>query len=131
MKLAGLPIIETKKIYLDQVEEWVDIPVWDQEELIKIVNLINWESLSLSEYKKALTSGWPGLSASAKARLKSSVAARDEFYTMIVRENWGLKPGAAQNQKRPFYSEVELENVRLWFASNKVQGRQPLILGEL
>lgn len=129
MKLAGLAIIETKKIYLDQVEEWVDIPVWDQEELIKIVNLINWESLSMSEYKKALTSGWPGLSASAKSRLKSSAAARDEFYTMIVRENWGLAPGSAFTQ-RSFYSNVDIERVRLWFLSHGGQGRAPVVLSD-
>lgn len=127
MKLTRLKILDVHKVFIDNLECWVEMPIFDQEELIKLVNEIDWEELSMTDYKRIVVQGWPGLSSAAKVKLRTA-AARDEFYNLIVKENWGLAPGAALDQQRPYYPLVESENVRLWFASHKAQGRGPDVL---
>ena len=124
--LKRLHILQHKKIYVDNLGEWIEVPVYDQKQLIELVNEINWNDLTVEEYKTLLVQNWPGLSNSVKAKLKNP-AVRNELYDVLIHENWGLSPteGSADGS---YYSEVELRNVELWFATKKVKGRQPDVL---
>lgn len=126
MRLNKLRIIEVKKIYVDGLEDWIEVPVWEQDELLKFVNEIDWDGLDMRQYKKMLVEHWPGLSASVKSKVKAP-AARDELYDVLIHENWALKPSEAMSP-RSYYSEAEKNNVMAWFASAKVQGRPPEVL---
>ena len=127
MNLRRLQVLEIKKIYVDNLAEWVEVPVFDQEELIRLVNEIDWTGLDMRQYKKMLVEHWPGLSPSIKARLKNP-AARDELYDILIYENWGLAPSEALSPGRAIYTDTEAQNVELWFASGKVKGRPPFVI---
>lgn len=126
MNLKRLHIQEIKKIYIDNLNEWVEVPVWDQEEIIRLVNEIDWEGLDMRQYKKMLVELWPGLSSSVKSKLKNP-AARDELYEVLIHENWGLAPAEALGNQF-VYTEIEKKNVEDWFASAKTKGRPPVVL---
>lgn len=118
--------MDFKKIYLDEIQEWVEVPVFDQEEIIRAVNDIDWDGLDMRQYKKLLVEHWPGLSMSVKAKLKNP-AAREELYNVLINENWGLAPGSALNHSA-YYNKIESDNVMAWFAGSKLQGRPPDVL---
>jgi hypothetical protein len=125
MNLRRVQVLDIKKIYLDRLQEWVEVPVFDQGEIIKAVNDIDWDGLDMRQYKKLLVEHWPGLSPSVKTKLKNPVA-RDELYEVLIHENWGLRPGSTMGS---YYNKIESDNVLAWFASNKLQGRAPDVLG--
>lgn len=127
MNLRQLQVIEIRKVYVDNLAEWVEVPVWDQEEIIRLVNDIDWDGLDMRQYKKLLTQHWPGLSPSVKAKLKNP-AARDELYDVLIHENWGLRPSSVLEPSL-VYTKIEADNVQEWFASHKVRGRPPDVLG--
>ena len=126
MNLKHLRPLEIKKVFVDGLEEWVDVPVWNQEEVIRLVNDIDWEGLDMRMYKKTLLEHWPGLSASVNNKIKNP-AARDELYDALVHENWALSPAEALGNVFT-YTETEKDNVMAWFASSKVKGRAPVVL---
>lgn len=119
---------EVRKVYVDNLAEWVEVPVFDQEEVIKLVNDIDWEGLDMGAYKKTLVEHWPGLSATIKAKLKNPVV-RDALYDVLLHENWGLAPSTLLLEEAT-YTSIESDNVQAWFASNKVKGRAPTVLSD-
>lgn len=127
MNLKRLPILEVKKIYVDNLAEWIEVPIWEQDEIIKLVNEIDWDGLDMRQYKKILVDHWPGLSSSVKAKLKNP-AARDELYEVLLHENWGLRPSRVIPSEGTYYTRVEKTNVELWFASGKTHGRPPDVI---
>lgn len=120
MKLA---VLEFKKRYLDHLEIWVEVPEWDQLDLLKYVNEIDWDDLSEEEYKKLLVEHWPGLPNTVKTKLDDPVV-RNELYEVLLHENWALVP----SDRRSYYSEVETRNVELWFKSHGKKGQSPAVL---
>ena len=126
MNLKRLRIQEIKKVFIDNLAEWVEVPVWDQTELVEVVRDIDWEGLDMRQYKKILVEHWPGLSSSVKSKLKNP-AARDELYEVLIHENWGLAPVEALGNQF-VYTETEKNNVQDWFATGKVKGRPPVVL---
>ena len=127
MNIKKLHPVEVRKVYLDDIGEWVEVPVFNQEEVIRLVNEVDWEGLDMRMYKKTLLEHWPGLSASVKNKIKNP-AARDELYDALVNENWGLAPAEALNSQA-YYSEVESQNVQTWFKTGgKLHGRAPDVI---
>lgn len=124
MNLKRLRVLEIKKVYLDGLAEWVEVPVFNQDELIQLVNAVDWEGLDMRQYKKILTEHWPGLAPSVKAKIKNPTA-RNELYEVLINENWGLAPSVLAPDS---YSQVEKRNIELWFSSNKTRGRKPDVL---
>ena len=125
--IKKLKPIDIKKVYVDALESWVEIPVFNQEEVIRLVNDVDWEGLDMRMYKKTLLEHWPGLSASVKNKIKNP-AARDELYDALVHENWALSPAEALNSKA-YYTEVEARNVETWFSTGgKAAGRAPDVI---
>lgn len=120
MNLRRVVPVEVRKVYLDNLAEWIEVPVFDQEEVIRLVNDIDWEGLDMRAYKKTLIEHWPGLSATIKAKLKNP-AVRDELYEALLHENWGLSPKSA-------LLDSDNEDVRAWFATNKARGRKPDVI---
>ena len=125
--IKKLKPIDIKKVYVDALESWVEVPVFNQEEVIRLVNEVDWEGLDMRMYKKTLLEHWPGLSSSVKNKIKNP-AARDELYDALVNENWGLAPAEALNSQA-YYSEVESQNVQTWFRTGgKAAGRAPDVI---
>lgn len=120
MKLQRIVPVEVRKVYVENLAEWIEVPVFDQEEVIRLVNDIDWEGLDMTAYKKTMIEYWPGLPATVKAKLKNP-AVRDELYEVLLHENWGLSPKSAVLDSD--------QDVRMWFASNKARGRRPDVLG--
>ena len=127
MNIKKLHPVEVRKVYLDDIGEWVEVPVFNQEEVIRLVNEVDWEGLDMRMYKKTLLEHWPGLSSSVKNKIKNP-AARDELYDALVNENWGLAPAEALNSKS-YYTETEAQNVQTWFSNGgKTKGRAPDVI---
>lgn len=120
-------MLDIKKIYLDNIQEWVEVPIFDQQEIIKAVNDIDWDGLDMRQYKKLLVEHWPGLSLSVKTKLKDP-AARDELYEVLVHENWGLAPSVLASPTA-YYTDLERVNVSTWFSSGGKKGVSPDVLG--
>lgn len=121
--MKPLSVVEFKKHYLDTLEIWVEVPIWDQPALIGYVNEINWDELTLEEYKKLLVDHWPGLPKTVKNKLDNPVV-KNELYDVLVYENWGLVP----SENRSYYSEVQTKNVEQWFQSGGKKGQPPVVL---
>jgi hypothetical protein len=124
MKLA---VVDFRKHYLDHLESWVEVPVWNQTDLIGMVNEINWDELSLDDYKKLLVEHWPNLPMTVKTKLNNP-AVRNELYDVLIHENWGLAPSEKLAPELPYYDEVSMKNVQLFFASNGSKGNPPDIV---
>lgn len=127
MNLKRVHPIDVHKVYVESLAEWIEVPVFDQEEVIKLVNDIDWEGLDMRQYKKTLVEHWPGLSTSVRAKSKNP-ATRDELYEILLQENWGLSPKSALQGSEFLYTKIESDNVLAWFASNKIKGRAPRVL---
>lgn len=117
---------EIHSVYIDNLEEWIDVPVYDDGDLGKITAGIDWDGLSLVEYKKLLINHID-LESRIRSRVNSYIV-RDEIYEHIIRRNPGLKPKIATVSGLPFYTPDQEESVREWFNSYKLRGTKPQIV---
>lgn len=117
---------EIHSVYIDNLEEWIDVPVYDDGDLGKITAGIDWDGLSLVEYKKLLINHID-LESRIRSRVNSYIV-RDEIYEHIIRRNPGLKPKIATVSGLPFYTPDQEESVREWFNSYKLRGTKPQII---
>lgn len=134
MKLPRPRISEIHSVYIDSLEDWIDIPVFDEGDVKKLIAQINWDGLSLNDYKRMLID-----TIELDPRIKSGLgdgftsrSARNEVYDYIINKNPALQPKNAINSEEPLYNAIETRNVMEWFASKGVKGRPPeVISGEV
>ena len=119
-----LNVNEIHSVYIDNLDEWIDVPVYEEKDVEKWVASLDWEGVTLIDYKRLLIEN---LDLESKVRNRvNSYAIRDEIYEIIVKKNPGLQLKNAVASS--FYSEVEVRNVQSWFASGKTKGRPPEVI---
>lgn len=117
-------IKEIHSVFIDNLEEWIDVPVYDESDLSKIN--VDWDGLTMVEYKKLLIDHID-LEPRIKSQINSYII-RDEIYEQIIRKNPGLAPKLASVSGQPYYTEQESSLVMDWFASHAIRGKKPEVI---
>lgn len=124
MSPSKINLLEIRNEYVDTLERWIEIYVFDQEDVAQMVSTIDLENMELAEYKNMLVSQWPGIPVDVKQNM--SQAATDEIYTMILAANPSLHPRFVSQIEE--FGDPNEAAVKEWFASGGHAGNKPVIL---
>lgn len=119
---------EIHSVYVDSLEKWIEIPVFEEQDLSRIYSQIDWSHQTDLDYKVLLVEH-VDLESDVKASLRHPNV-RNEIYNFIIAKNPGLKPKIASVSGQPYYTEQESSSVMEWFASHKIHGRKPEVISD-
>lgn len=129
MKLLRPRVNEVHSVYIDNLDEWIEIPVYITKDVEKIIKDVDFEGMTLVEYKKLMIET---IDLEPKIRNQiTSYAVRDEIYNFIIAKNPGLQFKNRESVDS-IYTAVESKAVLNWFASGGNTGTKPEVIhGEI
>ena len=121
-------IKEIDHVFLDSLERWIEVPVFEEGDLSFITSQVDWSKQTLLDYK-ALLVDHIDLEPNIRASLRLPDV-RNEVYDYIVTKNPGLQPEfALESGHEPYYTEQE-KSIMEWFSSHKLKGKRPEVIGD-
>lgn len=124
-KLQLTDIQEFQKRYIESLETWIEIAVFDQDAFVRFIQSFDVEDKELSDYRQYVVENWPGIPSRYKRRL-SEPKVVGEVYEEILHLNpavhpknvWALEPV----EQAPEMDEEDKKKIMRAFASGGTLG---------
>lgn len=130
MKLRNSKVVDRKQYYIDSMERWLEIAVFDEDYLqSSIIADLDLTDMEIDTYRTELLKKWPGFGYLARLAMSLDPTAQKEVYDLIVKENPCLHPrNVVQIQGVSDRITFEHEEIARWFRTLRAQGDRPEVI---
>lgn len=130
MRLPERKITERKSCFIEAMQTWVEIAIFDEEYLAQnVIKGLDLTDMEMDTYRTEVLKKWPGIGYKQRLELSLNPAAQKEVYDLIIQENPCLHPrNVVQIQGVSDRLTFEYEEIMRWFRTLRGEGSQPEVI---
>lgn len=130
-KLGVAKVKEFQRQYVEGLEDFIEIAVFDEDDLKELMHKIDLTDIELSDFKKMVVNEWPGIPSLLRVRLSDDTII-NEVYAKIVDANPLMHPKnifriEAMNIE-PELSDTDKRRIMLGFSSRNTTGTKVQVI---